>query len=702
MSTSMFRRRMAQALALVAVLLTGPSPAWAHADGAYWHDTGAAAHNPQWMLTISPAKKLTELSLPGTHDSGTYPGNGGDIAQAQTMTIREQLDSGIRYLDIRLRNYDFLASRNCNDSYTSPNCLLMVFHGPVAYPVFFERDVLRPTLAFLKDNPSETVVMRIAREVADCDCNPGPGLNLLLAKAAGLGGAASQKYADFLVPSSCPDPGSLALGPVRPLNAAPVPASCNARGKLLLLQQYLSQNTGYTLSPGHYYRFNADIDFETPTFDTLRTNFDLYDRLWLPTKAHLAGARSTPPSSKLYFVGIGGSGGGFPYFFASGHSNPATGAPRLSTGLVDGISGDASTYPDFPRTNCAFGLCTISFEGMNTLVADNLLRPDFHLAGSRVGIISADFPGERFITAVAAVNAGVSFNRPSFNYTMTTSDGRAYVPGAWTNQQVLVTPVCSVVCFGNRSSVIEDLPDGFSYTVVGGGSIVSFVTSPVRVDLTPPTLSAAATTPPARNGWYTGNVTVRFTCADAGGSGVADCPGDQVLSKEGTVSSEFRFALDRAGNKSNSSNIVSVRIDKTAPTVSYKGNLGSYAPGQSVDIRCEVLDRESGVASSTCADVRGLAASFGPGTHRFSATATDMAGNTGNGSTSFTVVALPGDVNGDGVLDCRDTAVVKASFGKRAGALGFDARADTNGDGVVDIRDLSFVAQKLPAGSTCP
>jgi hypothetical protein len=64
-------------------------------------------------------------------------------------------------------------------------------------------------------------------------------------------------------------------------------------------------------------------------------------------------------------------------------------------------------------------------------------------------------------------------------------------------------------------------------------------------------------------------------------------------------------------------------------------------------------------------------------------------------------VALPGDVTADGVVDCRDLALVKASFGKRTGMAGFDARADTNGDGVVDIKDLSFVAQKLPAGSAC-
>jgi hypothetical protein len=68
---------------------------------------------------------------------------------------------------------------------------------------------------------------------------------------------------------------------------------------------------------------------------------------------------------------------------------------------------------------------------------------------------------------------------------------------------------------------------------------------------------------------------------------------------------------------------------------------------------------------------------------------------------NFTIRLL-GDVNGDGSVDCADLAVVKASFGKRAGQPGFDPRADVNNDGVVDARDLAFVSQKLPAGTTCP
>jgi hypothetical protein len=60
------------------------------------------------------------------------------------------------------------------------------------------------------------------------------------------------------------------------------------------------------------------------------------------------------------------------------------------------------------------------------------------------------------------------------------------------------------------------------------------------------------------------------------------------------------------------------------------------------------------------------------------------------------------DVNGDGVVSCGDVAIVKASFGKRAGQAGFDARADVNNDRVVNVMDLTVVTRSLPAGTSCP
>jgi hypothetical protein len=152
----------------------------------------------------------------------------------------------------------------------------------------------------------------------------------------------------------------------------------------------------------------------------------------------------------------------------------------------------------------------------------------------------------------------------------------------------------------------------------------------VRVDKTPPTIGAAATTQPASNGWYNANVTVHFTCADAL-SGVAACPTDQILSTEGnTVSSTAQEATDVAGNTSAPSNMVTIHLDKTAPAVSVTGvtDGGTYTLGAAPAAGCSTTDALSGVATSASLQLTAGAAS---GVGMFTATcsgATDQAGNT--------------------------------------------------------------------------
>ncbi len=62
---------------------------------------------------------------------------------------------------------------------------------------------------------------------------------------------------------------------------------------------------------------------------------------------------------------------------------------------------------------------------------------------------------------------------------------------------------------------------------------------------------------------------------------------------------------------------------------------------------------------------------------------------------------IPGDVNGDGQVDCTDMSIVQASFGLRLGQAGFNSMADTNHDNVVNIIDLSYVSRHLPKGTVC-
>jgi hypothetical protein len=86
-------------------------------------------------------------------------------------------------------------------------------------------------------------------------------------------------------------------------------------------------------------------------------------------------------------------------------------------------------------------------------------------------------------------------------------------------------------------------------------------------------------------------------------------------------------------------------IDRIPPVVSFSGNQGSYTVDQTVGITCTSIDPPtvngqqpgSGIASSTCQNVNAPAFTFPAGATTLSASATDVAGNVGTGSTTFTV-----------------------------------------------------------------
>ena len=160
----------------------------------------------------------------------------------------------------------------------------------------------------------------------------------------------------------------------------------------------------------------------------------------------------------------------------------------------------------------------------------------------------------------------------------------------------------------------------------------------VKIDKTVPTISAAATTLANGSGWYRGNVTVAFACDDTL-SGVAACAADQVLSTEGTaVSSTAQTSTDNAGNLSAPSNVVTVKLDKTAPTISAMatsapdGNNGWYRGNVTVAFACD--DALSGVAA--CAANQVLSTD-GASVSSSVQTATDHAGNVSTGSNVITV-----------------------------------------------------------------
>ncbi len=168
-------------------------------------------------------------------------------------------------------------------------------------------------------------------------------------------------------------------------------------------------------------------------------------------------------------------------------------------------------------------------------------------------------------------------------------------------------------------------------------------------DTTPPATTASLAGKLGSNGWYVGPVTLTLAAADnPGGSGVAATSSSSdggatwqpytaplPFAGDGQYTVQFR-STDQAGNVETAKS-VSFKIDQTPPTVTYAGNAGAYTVDQTVSITCAAADNLSGVASSTCADIVGPAASFPLGSNTVSATATDNAGNVGTGSTTFTL-----------------------------------------------------------------
>ncbi|SDQ30160.1 1-phosphatidylinositol phosphodiesterase [Chryseobacterium soldanellicola] len=105
-----------------------------------------------WMSYIDGKKKLTELTIPGTHDSATYD-TAFMPAQCQTMSFTDQLNSGIRFLDFRLkRGYD-----------ADKDHVLWFYHGSLGLNLHFGQ-VINMLVDFLKKNKEETIIMCVKNE----------------------------------------------------------------------------------------------------------------------------------------------------------------------------------------------------------------------------------------------------------------------------------------------------------------------------------------------------------------------------------------------------------------------------------------------------------------------------------------------------------------------------------------------------------
>lgn len=299
----------------------------------YCHCTTIDANNPDWMSKLPDKLKFSEMNLPGTHD--TIARHGGDAVCCNKLGLKEQLNAGIRVLDIRPRLKD--------DK-------LMIYHGFVNQKMLLA-DVFKITTDFLRENTSETVYMRIKKEYK------------MTNNTKEFYQVYEEVIADFRdliwLPANSSSPNN--------------PPLSETRGKIVVLVQF-PRCEGYGINWGN---FSKQDQYN------IGHNWQLYQK-WEAIKEHAIRANQDT-SETIYFNFLSGSGLSFPYFIASGQSSHQTRAPRLLTGHV--CTPSSTKWKDLPRKGPTC-LASIAFEGTNNLLI-NFLKSNTDI--KKVGCIMADF-----------------------------------------------------------------------------------------------------------------------------------------------------------------------------------------------------------------------------------------------------------------------------------------------------------------------
>ncbi|MEW2545910.1 phosphatidylinositol-specific phospholipase C [Streptomyces sp. NPDC047002] len=106
-----------------------------------------------WMGALPDGLSLLRMTLPGTHDSCcTDPANGTEWSHTQNWGITEQLQRGVRFLDLRANGLE-----------GHPDDAFGMYHSGWYQGITFD-DVLAQCGDFLREHADETVVVRLKKE----------------------------------------------------------------------------------------------------------------------------------------------------------------------------------------------------------------------------------------------------------------------------------------------------------------------------------------------------------------------------------------------------------------------------------------------------------------------------------------------------------------------------------------------------------
>ena len=116
----------------------------------------------EWMGNVDDDVLLSEIQIPGTHDSGSRYAELPYVMRCQLLSIGEQLDAGFRYLDIRLKPEEeglafYHSFAKCKTG-MQPGADILTLDMTLA-----------EIYDFLEEHPTETVVFVVKSEDGQAD-----------------------------------------------------------------------------------------------------------------------------------------------------------------------------------------------------------------------------------------------------------------------------------------------------------------------------------------------------------------------------------------------------------------------------------------------------------------------------------------------------------------------------------------------------
>jgi len=369
---------------ILLIIILAPLPAMAHSTSAYTHKGGTHGHNPAWIAGLWDNLHLSSMSIPGTHDSmSLHVGAAGDAAQTQSMSLRDQLESGIRALDIRCRR---------------TGSKFAIHHGPVYLDAMFG-DVLHTAVQFLKEYPSETILMRVKEEH-----DPKAGSKSFSDIFNGYWNNPEFKpylWENPIVNGATPLEESWGnKNGSRMKN----PKLWHIRGKIVILRDFSGEdNQGLS-----YKSFHVQDEY------TLPKGFNVADGInwkWQKVLKEMGLAIDSSDHSLhinyLSATGLSGEGvesPAFPYTIASGHGSSGDSAARLWSGKFGSYNG----LKDFPRLGCTDSILDkVATKESKCIYAEgvNILTWRWINKRGKLGLMMADFPGKGLIGKIIDQNS---------------------------------------------------------------------------------------------------------------------------------------------------------------------------------------------------------------------------------------------------------------------------------------------------------